>query len=652
MSRSKRPKRNCNDIFEVEELEDGTSQAIFLPSNDSGTSDNESESELEFLVDSAGQIPKQSYSQILNEYDNNQSKLEPNHVYEWVIGEKRHEAPCNKLLLSDPSKKKLQELNGLDITLNELQTFLGIVITSIVNGRKSERDYWKTNKLLRCEPIASAMSRNDFLKIKRNIKLNKPEDANNQDKVWRVRNVLEIFRKNIAQPKRNCNDILEVEELEDGTSQAIFLPSNDSGTSDSESESELDFLVDSAEQIPKQSYSQILNEYDDNQSKLEPNHVYEWVIGEKRHEAPCNKLLLSDPSKKKLQELNGLDITLNELQTFLGIVITSIVNGRKSERDYWKTNKLLRCEPIASAMSRNDFLKIKHSESESELDFLVDSAEQIPKQSYSQILNEYDNNQSKLEPNHVYEWVIGEKRYEAPCNKLLLSEASKKNYKNCQLNGLDITLNELQTFLGIVITSIVNGRKSERDYWKTNKLLRCEPIASAMSRNDFLKIKRNIKLNKPEDANNQDKVWRVRNVLEIFRKNIAHRYSKENNNKNNIPFPMAFSLYNRNMGGVDLHDAHCSNLLPIIRAKKWTWAVLCRFIQSSITNATVFKKGTKEISLELAENYLSKTKIHKSVVADSKRNCENIKNCGSRTQKMCVTCNVYSCSNCFPIFHN
>ena len=76
---------------------------------------------------------------------------------------------------------------------------MGIIITTIFNNHKSQRDYWSSNELLRCNPIASAMSRDKFLEIKRNIKLNKLQDKNEHHKVWRVRNILNIFRKNILQ---------------------------------------------------------------------------------------------------------------------------------------------------------------------------------------------------------------------------------------------------------------------------------------------------------------------------------------------------------------------------------------------------------------------------------------------------------------------
>ena len=152
------------------------------------------------------------------------------------------------------------------------------------------------------------------------------------------------------------------------------------------------------------------------------------------------------------------------------------------------------------------------------------------------------NNQSMLEPNHHYEWVPGEKKYtEILQDKILLSATNKKmmqsmsyvqlfelyysteiknNIIDCtQENGYPLTLEEFHVFLGIIILSIVIKRKSQKDYWSSNPLLDCKPIKSVMGRDKFLKIKSKIKLSKAEDQNNNDKTWKVRKVLEIYRKN-------------------------------------------------------------------------------------------------------------------------------------
>lgn len=136
------------------------------------------------------------------------------------------------------------------------------------------------------------------------------------------------------------------------------------------------------------------------------------------------------------------------------------------------------------------------------------------------------------------------------------------------------------------------------------------------------------------------------------------RYSKEAKTKNNIPFPRVFSQYNRYMGGVDLHDGHCSNLMPCIKAKRWTWSIFLRLIQSSITNALVIynmsdsgkKIRSKEIALEIAEFYLANSTkreaSHEMVTDKARKNCENHKKCGMRTNKMCKICNTFFCTSC------
>lgn len=74
----------------------------------------------------------------------------------------------------------------------------------------------------------------------------------------------------------------------------------------------------------------------------------------------------------------------------------------------------------------------------------------------------------------------------------------------------------------------------------------------------------------------------------------AKRYSKEEKNKKEIPMPAAFFLYNKNMGGVDVHDQYCSKVFPSMRSKKWTFAVFIRMIQSSLSNAAILANAVRK----------------------------------------------------------
>lgn len=114
---------------------------------------------------------------------------------------------------------------------------------------------------------------------------------------------------------------------------------------------------------------------------------------------------------------------------------------------------------------------------------------------------------------------------------------------------------------------------------------------------------------------------------------------------------------------MDVHDMHCNNLLPSIRSKKWTWVIWIRFIQASITNATVLyntinkdkkKIGTKEFALSIAKYYMDKgrqhKKVHKVCHQKLKKKC-SLGSCPLRTKLYCQGCKAYFCKTCFKNFH-
>ena len=77
---------------------------------------------------------------------------------------------------------------------------------------------------------------------------------------------------------------------------------------------------------------------------------------------------------------------------------------------------------------------------------------------------------------------------------------------------------------------------------------------------------------------------------------VAQRRSKDKKEKVNINFPNAFQLYNKFMGGVDVHDGRCNYAMACIRSKKWTWIVFIRLIQSAIANAVVISNYVHKLS--------------------------------------------------------
>jgi len=119
----------------------------------------------------------------------------------------------------------------------------------------------------------------------------------------------------------------------------------------------------------------------------------------------------------------------------------------------------------------------------------------------------------------------------------------------------------------------------------------------------------------------------------------AKRYSKEMKEKIDIGMPSAFSLYNKYMGGVDLHNQYCSKVAPSIKSRKWTWPILMRLIQSSLSNGLILRNAvckdkkkmtSKEFSMSIANEYLKQAnlgdlKTHNQIKTTKRNICSNDK---------------------------
>lgn len=141
------------------------------------------------------------------------------------------------------------------------------------------------------------------------------------------------------------------------------------------------------------------------------------------------------------------------------------------------------------------------------------------------------------------------------------------------------------------------------------------------------------------------------------------RYSKEEKVKMDIQMPAAFSVYNKNMGEVDVHNQYCSKAFPAMRSKKWTYSIFIRLIQSSLTNAVILsnavrvdkkKMSMKDFAVSVA-TYLQKRskenlKTHKIENVPSRRYCSGDK-CEKRTTSYCADCGKYFCVQCFHSYH-
>ncbi|XP_058796982.1 ribosomal RNA processing protein 36 homolog [Phymastichus coffea] len=211
-SESENESNNSEDVSDEDNDDENEDNA---DENDDADDENDVQEIVEKLL---------SYHEVKKSYSNTQKRLQEDHVYDWTDGEKKYdEIPSNKYLLKDKDRKMIanstpvelfemffcknikeyiieaSKFNGLDITIEELNKFVAIIILSAFNKRISEKDYWSKNELLESPVVRSLMSLKKFLKIKSKIKCSKPTDKNKKDRAWRVRAILEIFRKTIKQ---------------------------------------------------------------------------------------------------------------------------------------------------------------------------------------------------------------------------------------------------------------------------------------------------------------------------------------------------------------------------------------------------------------------------------------------------------------------
>jgi len=216
------PKRKNSEVASDSSDSDDNDEYIIIPNSCySGSSDSEDCSNDEWSNDNEIVFPNVTYKSVVESYTSEQKQLEPNHVYSWIDGEKiYHEDLNNNILLSDKVKKSISEStpvklfelffssnikhyiietyeNGLKISAEEFNIFVGILLLSSYNIRTNEKDYWSKDSKINSKIVSSAMNRDKFLLIKSKIKLSKANEENDFDKVWKVHKIINLFRENI-----------------------------------------------------------------------------------------------------------------------------------------------------------------------------------------------------------------------------------------------------------------------------------------------------------------------------------------------------------------------------------------------------------------------------------------------------------------------
>ena len=529
---------------------------------------------------------------------------------------------------------------------------------------------------------------------------------------------------------RDLPDLVEDSDIdEDQYVDIAFVPA-DHESSDGDSDVDLEEDITSHD-LPTGSYEHVKSTYTSTQKLLEPNHIYDWEDDTLDNISPdiednsnlsaisplffknsleLFELFFSESMKNHVVEAtaeNQFDLSKNDLERFIVIIMITIFNSRKRLYDYWSTKRILECPIITELMTRNKFVTIKKNirfykhqdENPTDKVWKVRTMYDMFRENCMQF-GFFDYNLSVDEVMVKYFGRFGIKQ----CIRNKPIRFGIKMWALCSSDGyiydLDIYTgksgNNTQNVLASVglgsrvviqlLSTLLEGTEKEDlskyhvyfDNFFSNPDLMIHLKKNGLSSTGTVRQNRvKEKVEMPKKAKRGTTISKHEansglNFITVMDSKpvsiLSTKYGDEpkvamqrwqESSKNSILFPHSFFMYNQHMGGVDLHDQHCNALMPSIRGKKWTWCLFMRLIQASLANATVIynklhpdeKKGSKDIVQEVCEYYIQK--LSSVRIPRKKRKPENssehimkqgsMKKCGIGT---CSTRTEWFCTKC------
>lgn len=535
-----------------------------------------------------------------------------------------------------------------------------------------------------------------------------------------------------------CEYEYEEVNFNDHDQVTIFPNPDDSGESDTDDSDIEDDSGPSSTSNCEVSYKRVFEEYTEKQKKLEPDHVYDWKEGEKEYSEKLNDdLLLSAQERKKIQEStpvdlfelffsdelknyiveatceNGLDISVTDLEKFIGILLLTTYNIRTDQRDYWRLDDDIGLPCVRKVMSRDRFMNIK-----SHIKYSKSSDQDDDDRAWRvrAICNIFKKNILKL--GFVSTALSVDEMMVKFFGRTVL-----KQYIPSKLDKYGLKLWALCTVSGFMLNfDLYCGKKGPNN---TEKLASCplgsrvvlqmvSPLLLALSKaklskfhlycdNFFtspdlvvhlgkvgLKVTGVVRKDRIKEKHEFDKKasrgeYKVKHdqnsdmnyISVIDSKPVSflstaagvtpistmQRFSQSEQKRVDHGFPHVATVYNKYMGGVDLHDYRCKRVSPSIRSKKWTWVIFLRLIQSAVVNANVLWNLSNDKSKEMSSKdfckYISREYREKKEVGDfsshafesrPRQKCSGEK-CGLRTTRFCKGCDQFLCISCFERTH-
>ncbi|XP_056871401.1 piggyBac transposable element-derived protein 3-like [Takifugu flavidus] len=324
-----------------------------------------------------------------------------------------------------------------------------------------------------------------------------------------------------------------------------------------------------------------------------------------------------------------LNLSMDELLTFYGILIASGYSSVPRRHMYWSVDNDVHNESISGAMRRNRFDDIMASVHVVDNTKITDDPFFKVRPIFSELNHSY-----KIMPFH--EWLSVDESMipyygQHGCKQFIKGKPIRFGYKVWSLASSSGYMYHMEPYCGshtvlpetglgqgpsVIIglaeqAQVPQGCKFVHDNLFTTLSLMDEMTKRGYGssgtmrqkrlfdvpftpRNAFMKLPRGTS----EVLCQGEKLlvrWKDNNIVTVatnmeekYTETSVKRWNRHRRAFDNVQQPKCISRYNEHMGGVDLHDLQVSRYHIAIRSKKWWWPIFAWSINSALVNGHLF----------------------------------------------------------------
>ncbi|KAL2098395.1 hypothetical protein ACEWY4_007602 [Coilia grayii] len=181
---------------------------------------------------------------------------------------------------------------------------------------------------------------------------------------------------------------------------------------------------------------------------------------------------------------------------------------------------------------------------------------------------------------------------------------------------LNLTVNELEQFLGTVVYMSLFGLPASWMYW--NKATRVPQVADTMTLNRWEVIKHYLHFSNNQQQEDDEPLYKIHPLVSHLTSKLTsipmtenlsvdeqmvpfkgrHRWDRQQKGHVSVPRPAVVKEYNKSMGGVDLLDSIIALYRTKVKSTKWYHRLVFHFLDMMIaTSWLLYRRDCKDSGL-------------------------------------------------------